>query len=311
LRLSIIVVNWNVRELLAECLDSIDPSLGLPASEREIFVVDNASTDGSVEMLAAEYPEVTLLANSENLGFGRANNQAYARCRGDYVLLLNPDAAALGDALARMLAWMEAHPRAGALGSRLVNFDGSLQRWTGGALPTLWNVACHFLLLGKLLPPRWRPAPLFLDRDLGAELPVDWVSGACVLLRRQALGATIFDESYFLYGEDMDLCRRLGESGWEVVYGPFATVRHRLGGSMARQSGAILLSSLKGPHAVFAQRHGALAARLYDVMVWAGFAMRWVAYSVAALFAPGHSFGDKARSSRRYAGLALQVMLGR
>ena len=172
-------------------------------------------------------------------------------------------------------------------------------------------MACHFLLLAKLLPPSWRPAPLFLDRDLPAEERVEWVSGACVMLRRDALGATIFDESYFLYGEDMDLCRRLGESGWEVVYGPIATVRHRLGGSMARQSGAILLSSLKGPHAVFERRHGALAARAYDVIVWAGFGLRWLAYSVAAAFSQGGSMRDKAASSRRYAGLALQVMLGR
>lgn len=310
MRLSIIVVNWNVRDLLRECLASIDPALGLPAAEREIFVVDNASSDGSLEMVAAEFPHVRRIANSSNLGFGAANNQAYAQSRGDYVLLLNPDAAATGDALAQMLAWMEAHPRVGALGSRLVNFDGSLQRWTGGALPTLWNVACHFLMLSKLLPRSWRPAPLFLDRDLAVEERVEWVTGACVLLRRAALGPRIFDESYFLYGEDMDLCRRLGDTGWEVVYGPFATVRHRLGGSMARQSGAILLSSLKGPHAVFERRHGALAAHAYDAIVWAGFGLRWLAYSAAAPF-KGDTMRDKAASSRRYAGLALQVMLGR
>src|SRR5262249_36157115 len=142
LTLSVIVVNWKVRNLLRECLQSLRRQMRLPSEAWEVIVVDNDSRDGSVEMVRAEFPEAKLIANRENVGFGRANDHAFPFCRGRYVLLLNPDTVVLDHAADRMLEIMEARPEIGALGCRLLNSDGTFQRWTGGNLPRLLNVTC-------------------------------------------------------------------------------------------------------------------------------------------------------------------------
>src|SRR5438045_643610 len=193
--LSIVIVNWNVRDLLRTCLHSIREQMQLPPAAYEVIVVDNASIDGSVEMLRREFSDVALVANPDNRGFGRANNQALSLCRGAYIVLLNPDTEVLDHALDRMVLHLEGAPRVAALGCRLLNSDGSLQRWTAGAFPTLWNLMCHFLFLDWVLPRPLRPQPLFLDRDVRHDFEPEWVSGACMALRREALGDTIFNEA--------------------------------------------------------------------------------------------------------------------
>ena len=155
--LSIIVVNWNVFDLLRSCLQSITDNVGLEPEQFEVIVVDNHSADDSVEMVRSEFPQFQLIANEENRGFARANNQAYLECRGDFTLLLNPDTEIREGAIPRMLEIMRETPTAGILGARLSNTDGSFQRSSGGALPTLWNVAWHYLFLNQILPRRWAP----------------------------------------------------------------------------------------------------------------------------------------------------------
>src|SRR5262245_59479081 len=129
---SIVIVNWNVRDLLRECLRSLEEQTCL-AGNVEVIVVDNGSSDGSVEMIRSEFARVRLVVNKENQGFARANNQALPLCRGRYLILLNPDTRVLDRALTRLVSWMDAHPRAGIAGCRLLNTDGSFQRWTGGS----------------------------------------------------------------------------------------------------------------------------------------------------------------------------------
>jgi len=210
LQVSIVIVNWKVRELLRACLRSVIDHGGLTTAgaaggegEQQVIVVDNASGDGSVEMVRAEFPQVELLANADNVGFGRANNQALPHCRGRHLLLLNPDTVVHPGAIAALVAHLDAHPDVGVTGCRLLNADGTLQRWTGGAYPRLLNLANHYFFLDRLLPAAWRPMPLYLDRDVACDIDVDWVSGACMLLRGSALQGRLFDEGYFMYGEDM------------------------------------------------------------------------------------------------------------
>ncbi len=295
---SIIIVNWNVRELLRQCLGSLQRRSGLQAADMQIIVVDNHSEDGSAEMIAREFPDVTLIANRDNPGFGCANNQALPLCTGRYLLLLNPDTLILENAIARMVERMDARTEVAAMGCRLVNADGSLQRWTGGAFPSVANVARHYLFLDVLVPRALRPAPLYLDYDTGAEIDVDWVSGACMILRRSMLAGRLFDPAFFMYGEDMELCQRLKLAGHRVVYSPAASIVHYQGASMKQQRGEVLLSSLKGPRQFYRQLHGERALWCFDLLTVLGFGLRCMLYTIAGWLRPARGFADKSASSK-------------
>jgi GT2 family glycosyltransferase len=295
---SIIIVNWNVRELLASCLRSLFEVGGLPAQAMQVIVVDNASADGSAALVRADFPQVQLIANADNVGFGAANNQVLPLCQGRQVLLLNPDTLVLPGAIAALVCHMDAHPEVAVSGCRLLNGDGSLQRWTGGAYPRLWNLATHYFFLDLLLPAAWRPMPLYLDRDVPSDIDVDWVSGAVMLLRADRLGGRLFNPDYFMYGEDMELCHRLKRAGGRVVYTPCASIIHYQGASMKQQQGDVLLSSLKGPRQFYRQMRGGRRLWLYDAITVTGFGLRWALYGLAALCRPGGALAAKARSSR-------------
>jgi N-acetylglucosaminyl-diphospho-decaprenol L-rhamnosyltransferase len=305
---SIIIVNWNVRELLRACLQSVYAQGGLPADAMHVIVVDNASADGSAAMVRSEFSQVELVANADNLGFGRANNQALEHCEAPYVLLLNPDTVVEPGAIAGLVRAMDAAPDVAVIGCRLLNGDGTLQRWTGGAYPRLLNLMNHYFFLDRLLPSAWRPLPLYLDRDVGDDMDVDWVSGACMMLRARALGGRLFNPDYFMYGEDMELCHRLKQAGGRIVYSPKVSIVHYQGESMKKQEGDVLLSSLKGPRQFYLQMRGARALRIYDAVTVAGFALRWWMFRAASLLRPAAGFGPKAVSSRNMMRRAWAVM---
>lgn len=306
--LSIIIVNWKVRELLRQCLASLAGGTALDPQRWEVVVVDNASGDGSVEMVREQFSGVRLVANNENVGFGKANNLALPLCSGEWVLLLNPDTVMLPGAIDRMLAVATTDPAIAALGCRLLNGDGSLQKWTGGDFPSVSNLVCHYFFLNRLLPPAWRPAPLYLDRDVEEDLRVGWVSGACMLLRRSALGEHIFDPLFFMYGEDMELCHRLRRHGYEVVYTPAASIIHYQGASMKQQQSDILLSSLKGPRQFFVMTRGEGSAWLFDAVTLSGFVLRWALYSLAGLVWRRATMRERAASSLHYVRVVVRLM---
>jgi GT2 family glycosyltransferase len=309
-RVSIIIVNWKVRELLRACLQSVRDASGLAPDEMQIIVVDNDSRDGSAEMVAAEFPEVTLIVNTDNPGFGRANNQALPLCSGRYVFLLNPDTVVLDAAVRRMVEHIEADPAVAVMGCRLVNADGSLQRWTGGAFPRAWNVANHYLFLDRLLPRSLRPPPLYLDHDAPTDIDVDWVSGACMILRASMLGGKLFDTAFFMYGEDMELCHRLKLAGHRVVYTPVASIIHYQGASMKQQQGDVLLSSLKGPRQFYRQMRGERALWWIDLMTVTGFALRCALYTLGAWLRPRAGYAAKAASSKDLMQRAWRIQHG-
>ncbi len=229
MNLSVVIVNWNTRDLLAGCLESILASGGRP--DMELVVVDNASTDGSAQMVRGRFPQVELVENQTNLGFARGNNQAIERCQGRYVLLLNSDTRVVGNSLDTLVTFMDEHPRAGAAGAKLLNADGSLQPscqpmltpahefWRLIFLDNLVHWATYGSEFWKSLEPR----------------QVDVIKGACLMLRREALSEIgLLDESYFMYTEEVDLCFRLAKAGWQLWWIPAAQVIH-FGEASSRQ----------------------------------------------------------------------------
>jgi N-acetylglucosaminyl-diphospho-decaprenol L-rhamnosyltransferase len=230
--LTVIIVSWNVRELLRRCLCSLTPALASLKGGSEIIVVDNASTDGSPEMIATEFPGVQLIRNADNRGFTAASNQGLAMSQGRTLLLLNPDTEVVGEAVATMVDYIETHPHVGALGPQLRYPDGSLQS-SRRRFPTLATA----LVESTVLQEWWRDNRILrrytmADTPDDAVQPVDWVVGACLMVRRAAFEQVGgLDEGFFMYSEEMDWCYRIKDAGWEVIYLPTATVIHHEGKS--------------------------------------------------------------------------------
>lgn len=228
--LSILIVNWNSVEFLRKCLRSVYATAG--NLQFEVIVIDNASFDGSAEMTAREFPQARFVQGRENAGFARANNQAYRECAGRHALFLNPDTEVIGAALERMVRFLDATPAAGAAGCKLLNSDGSVQTSCIQAYPTLLNQAFDNELLRKLFPKSawWGMRALFEDPQVPAEVEV--ISGACLLVRREAFEqAGHFTTDYFMYSEDLDLCFKLSRAGWKNYYLGDVSVTHHGGQS--------------------------------------------------------------------------------
>jgi N-acetylglucosaminyl-diphospho-decaprenol L-rhamnosyltransferase len=223
---SILVVSYNTCDLLRACLTSASRD-----GRAEVIVVDNASTDGSPAMVAAEFPEVRLLARNDNLGFVRANNLAFAQSSGDYVLLLNPDAELQGPALDALAGFLDRTPAAAVVGPRLTYPDGRFQH-AAFRFPTLAQTYFDFFhrparLLESSLNGRYS-----LASYRGGPFRADFVLGACMMVRRRAAEAVgLLDEAYFMYCEEMDWCRRFAKSGWQTWCLPAAHVVHHEGQS--------------------------------------------------------------------------------
>lgn len=225
-KISIIILNWNTRDLLAQCLDSIEQHKG--DIELEIIVVDNASSDGSQAMLKEKYPQIALINNDQNVGFAKANNQAMQVAEGDYFLLWNSDAFATPNAIQNLLQLAEKEPRAAIVGAQLRNADNSFQ----ASYSHFPNQLQEFLILtglGRALLGRAYPS-LGPEEQKGAQI-VDYVEGACLLVRRQAFQEVGgLDEGYFMYAEEVDWCYTMAKHGWQVWYQPEAKIIH-LGGA--------------------------------------------------------------------------------
>ncbi len=274
--LSVLIVSWNCRELLEQCLQRLDAHA--PAG-RQTVVVDNGSTDGTVEALRAGHPEVEVIANGANLGYTRASNLGLRRCRGDFVLLLNADALVGEGSLEPMLELLHARPAAAAVGPRLVYRDGGFQRWTAGRLPGLRAAARHYLFLERL-PLAGAASGLYLSRDVSEPFQPEWVSSACMLVRRSAVEAIgLMDESLFTYMDDVDLCARLRDAGHEVWYCPAATVIHLMGRDENRWRASV--EALRSFNRYFVRRRGRAAAAALRGIEATGFALRVAAYSAA------------------------------
>ena len=218
MKLSVIIVNYNVRPYLTACLDSVQRALD--GVESEVFVVDNHSDDDSVEVVGRDYAWVHLINNSENLGFSKANNIAIRQAKGEYILLLNPDTVVAEDTLKNAVGFMDQHPEAGGAGVRMHNADGTLAPESRRAIPT------PFVAARKMLGFTKRYYMSYLSWDAPAQIEV--VSGAFMLLRRKAIFEVgLLDEDFFMYGEDIDLSYRLLQGGWQNWYLPYDIVHYK------------------------------------------------------------------------------------
>ncbi len=275
--LSVLIVSWNVRDLLAACLESIAASpLTLTAPDgaargddgpcAEVIVVDSASTDGTPAMIAERFPWVCLLAQAENVGFTHGNNLALTRARGRHLLLLNPDTVVHDDALPALVAYLDAHPQVGIAGPRVLNADGTTQS-TRRRFPTPLTAFFESTWLQGYAPHR------LLDHFYVADLPddgiyeVDWVQG-CALIARRAVYEQIggLDEGYVMFSEELDWCRRAKAAGWRVAYVGTACITHYGGQSTAQVETRKHIHFQQSKLRYFRTYHGralALALRLF------------------------------------------------
>ena len=239
---SFIIVSYNTRQLLADCLASVQAQTRGVAYE--IIVVDNHSTDGSVEMLAAQFPKVRRIENPDNPGFGAANNQGFAVSRAPFVLLLNSDTVLREDTASRLLGFLKTDPNAAAVGPLVLLMDGTRQPKTFGLLPSARVIFNQSFLLSRLFPRSRFFAGIFVEQPAARVTQVGWVSGVCMLIRREAYAQVGgFDPAFFLYAEDLDLCRRFGEAGWRVYRIQDFPILH-LGGGSSKSEAVVLRNGI-------------------------------------------------------------------
>jgi len=270
--LCIVIVSYSVRDRLRDCLRSL--------SRQRVIVVDNASGDGSALMMRTEFPAVELIANTNNRGFAAACNQGIAASSEDFILILNPDTVVTPAALQILLDTLRVEPRAGACGPRILNPDGSLQP-SCRRFPTLPRLLLDELGFGKLFPHSKFFGSYRMTWWAHDQLrEVDQLMGAALLLRRAALEQTgAFDERFFMYFEEVDLCLRLHEAGWKVLFVPAAQVMHH-GGQSARQGlQAATLYRYRSLAAFYRKHYPAWHLAVLKVAISAAIMMRLVLYT--------------------------------
>ncbi len=262
--LSVIIVSWNTCQVLRECLESVQRQRS--SASIDVWVVDNASKDGSAEMVRETFPAVHLIENSENVGFARANNAAVAASSGRYVLLLNSDTVVLSGAFDALVDFLDAHPEAGAAGAHTLNPDGSLQVSTYPS-PTLARELWFLLHLDRL-----RPYGAYDMAQWSSDQPraVDAVLGACLIVRQATLDQVgALDPAYFMYSEEIDLCYRIRRAGWRIYWVPQAKIVH-YGGQSTRQVAASMFIQLYRSKVLFFRKNqGRWAAVVYKLVLLA------------------------------------------
>ena len=282
---SIIIVNWNTRGPLLKCLESVFRHSG--GLSFDVTVVDNGSRDGSVETVRKNYPRVTIIANSSNLGFSRANNQAITSTSGRYCLFLNSDAELTSQALERMFEFMENNPRVGVAGAKLLNKDGSMQN-SFDNIPTLTTELLNKSLLRAVFPRKYQSK----KSPITAPMEVESVIGACMLIRRKALDeAGLFDEDYFLFLEETDLCCRMRKAGWKVLYLPQVQVYHLQGESKAIDPGRAWIEYYRSLYTFFRKNRGYLSYVTLRILKAIKLCLNFTLTTLGVIFTLGQNRG--------------------
>ena len=284
MRLTIVIVSWNVRHHLADCLRSLHAS----GANRwaTVVVVDNASTDESADMIDRDFPWVTLVRSTQNLGFTRANNLAIRSARTPHVLLLNPDTVVPAGALEALVGAMDADSTLGVVGPRLVGLDGAIQFEGAASQPTAWNALCDLAMLSRVFPR----SRVFSRRTLGwwdhrDDRDVPGIAGAAMLLRRTALDQVgLLDETMFCV-EDMDLCRRMTTAGWRVRYIGTTAITHVGGGSIKQADAGRQRQIAYHSFWIYLRKHdGPFAAAVMAAGVFAVSLAGWSAAGLMRMF---------------------------
>lgn len=265
MKLSVVLVSYNVHHYLAQCLDSVFRAVeGL---EADVWVVDNASTDGTIDYLRPLFPQVNYIQNTDNKGFARANNQAIRQSTGEYVLLLNPDTIVGEETLKRCVAFMDEHPEAGATGTKMINRDGSFAFESRRGIPTPATAFYKIIGLCSLYPTHRKFGKYYMRYlDVGEANQIEVVSGAFMMLRRTALEQIGFlDEDYFMYGEDIDLSYCLLQGGWQNWYQPYPILHYK--GESTQKTSFRYVHSFYNAMLIFFNKHFARRYRVLSVII--------------------------------------------
>jgi len=282
MKVSIIIVNYRVPKLLRACLQSIRDQV---KAECEVIVTDNASGDGSVEMVREEFPWVHLIANPSNDGFAAGNNLALPHATGEYVFYLNPDAEVIADAVDVLVKYLDTHPDVGLVAPRLINTDGSLQK-SVHRYYSFWDT----LIDNRLFPYLFKNSKRLKSYNYAfwphdEEREIDWAKGAALMVRRAILSELgAFDEQFWIYGEEIDLCYRIQKASWKIVFYPHAVIRHHEKQSSRQHSTVMFIQNYKSLYLFIRKHYSKLDFELYraravfSILVWlASFWMKKIA----------------------------------
>lgn len=283
--ISVIVVSWNAKKYLEECMRSI---LNCTESyDVEIIIVDNASSDGSPEFIKQNYPDVKLICSYENLGFAKANNIGIAYSRGKYLFLINSDVVVYPNCFKSMVEYMEQHPEIGLLGPRILGTDNKVQRSCMG-YPSLWNTFCRAILLDNVFPHTKLFSGFMMKYWAHDSIKeVDIINGCFWSVRRRAIEEVGFlDEGFFMYAEDMDWCKRFNNAGWKVVYFPLAEALHYGGASSSRSPVRFYIEMQRANLRFWGKHYGNLSRRVYLCIIFLHQSLRALGYSLYYVFAP-------------------------
>jgi hypothetical protein len=306
-QVSVVIVSWNARDYLAQCLESLTPeTCSYPL---EVIVVDNHSSDGSPEMVAQKFPHVRLIRKAENLGFAKANNIGIRESSGQYVALINSDVKVLKDCLTRLVDFAAAHPDVGMIGPRVIGGDGNLQRSCKG-FPTVWNMACRALALDAMFPRcKWFGGYLLNYWKHDTQEAVDILSGCFWLARKDALDRVgLLDESFFMYGEDMDWCKRFWDAGWKLMFVPSAAAIHYGGASSSNAPVRFFVEKLRADFQYWRKHHSRVAVAVYFLITGLQLFLRTIGYLLAFCLGRDNRKDCQHKVQRSVAGLKWMLI---
>ncbi|HWX39258.1 MAG TPA: glycosyltransferase family 2 protein [Candidatus Sulfotelmatobacter sp.] len=296
--ISIIIVTWNGKRYAEECLDSLRAYINDPRAE--VIVVDNASTDGTPEMIEHSYPGVTLIRNEKNLGFAKANNVGIQWSAGEYVLLVNSDVVVRDGCIERLVEYMKQNPRVGLLGPKMLGADGKAYRSYMAEL-TLWRCFCRAVAFDDLFPnSKFLGGYLMPYFKMDRVTEVDVLNGWFWVTRREALNEVgLMDDTLFMYGDDLDWSKRFRQAGWKLIYFPGAESLHYGGASSARAPIKFSVEMQRANFQYWQKHHGLASQIVYRGIVWMHQAFRLAGYSLLWLAAKSRQAetGFKAKRS--------------
>jgi len=305
---SVIIVNWNTKDILRDCLKSVCRQT--TNIDYEIIVVDNASTDGSSELVKKRFPQVILLENCENIGFAAANNRGLSIAKGRYVLMLNSDTIMLENTIEKVSEFADGHPNAAVVGCRVLNVDQTLQS-TCFMFPSLLNMLLETFYLNKLFPKNrlfGREMMSWWKRDDVRE--VDVVTGCFMLVRREAVEQVgVMDEQFFVYAEETDWCYRFKKAGWKSIFTPCAEIIH-LGGASSSQRKPEMVLQLRGSILLFLKKHKGFWIHTLACLLVALFFLLRIPYWLAMAIIAGNDRDNHFQTVRTYLKGVLKALRG-
>lgn len=283
--ISVCIVSWNTRELLYNCIDSIQKMTS--GVSYEIIVVDNNSADGSAKMVKQQFPQCKLIESKNNNGFAKGNNLGLRIAKGKYIFFINPDTVLVTNALYGMFHFMESNKDVGAVGAKLLNQGGSIQFTCARTFPTLFNQFCYFMMLNLLFPKSKLFSTIEMNYwDHRDSREIDCLSGACIFASKNIINKLHgFDEKFFMYAEDMDLCYRIKREGWKLYYLASEEIYHLEGASSEKQPQKYFsaIAMRESNYLFFAKHYGKMHAQIYKFIIFIGSVFRLLVIILSSL----------------------------